>query len=109
MGVQNTRSFVCISYLVFIPIGIDLTYRSPKRAVRAIGHCLYVAGFVGLAFSGWKILAIALPIPTVRLGPFQLIEWEIAGGLIGLVYSYLIGRALAEQLRDQADLVKDFS
>jgi uncharacterized membrane protein YgdD (TMEM256/DUF423 family) len=101
--------FVCISSLAFISVGIGLTYQSPKRTVRAIGHCLYVGGFVGLAFSGWKILAITFPIPTVRLGQLQFVEWVIGGGVIGLTYSYIIGRTLAEQLQDQADAVKDFS
>src|SRR5258708_31804617 len=46
---------------------------------------------------------------TVRLGQLQFVEWVIGGGVIGLTYSYIIGRILAEQLQDQADAVKDFS
>jgi hypothetical protein len=100
--------FVCILSCALFPAGIALIFH-PQSAVRFIGHCLYVIGFVGIAYSASKILSVTLPIPTIRLGRLQFIEWMSFGGAAGFAYSYVIGRTLAEQLRDHADGVKDFS
>jgi hypothetical protein len=105
--------FVCFSSLTFIPVGIALVYQSPKRLIRIIGHCLYVSGFVGVAFAALNILAITFTIPTVRLfsrlGSLQFVEWMLIGGGTGLAYSYVVGRALKDQLLDEADAIGDFS
>jgi hypothetical protein len=100
--------FVFYFSLTLILAGFALIYHL-KSLVRSIGHCFYVIGFVGATYTALHIWKLTFSVPAIHVGLPQFAEWMLVGGAIGLTYSYIIGRTLAEHLRDQADAVKDFS